>query len=61
MSIGIWQIILILIIVFLIFGPKRLSALGKSLGEAIKGLRKAVNDDEEKTETKTEVDEDKKD
>ena len=52
MSIGIWQIILILIIVFLIFGPKRLQALGKSLGEAIKGLRKAVDEDDKKEEKK---------
>ena len=52
MFIGIWQIILILVIIFLIFGPKRLSALGKSLGEALKDFKKAIEDKKEEKKDK---------
>ncbi|TWI54156.1 sec-independent protein translocase protein TatA [Pseudomonas duriflava] len=39
--------IVILIVVVLVFGTKRLKHLGSDVGEAIKGFRKAVNTDEE--------------
>ena len=45
MSIGPWQIILIIAIVLIFFGPKRIPGLGKSLGEAIKGFKKGISDD----------------
>ncbi|SEI78541.1 sec-independent protein translocase protein TatA [Azotobacter beijerinckii] len=35
--------LIILIIVVLVFGTKRLKTLGSDVGEAIKGFRKAVN------------------
>lgn len=38
------ELILILIVVLLIFGPTRLPDLGKSLGKAIKGLKKAMDE-----------------
>ena len=38
--------ILILAIVLLIFGPKRLKNIGSDLGSAIKGFRTAVTDEE---------------
>ena len=41
MSPSIWQILIVLVIVMLLFGPKRISGLGKSLGEAIRGFKKA--------------------
>jgi sec-independent protein translocase protein TatA len=37
MSIGHWLIVLV--VVAMVFGPKRLSSLGQGLGEGIKGLR----------------------
>jgi sec-independent protein translocase protein TatA len=37
-----WLVIAIVAIVF--FGPKRLPALGQSLGESIRGFKKAMND-----------------
>ncbi|WP_437882529.1 twin-arginine translocase TatA/TatE family subunit [Pseudomonas sp. LRF_L74] len=40
--------IVILIVVVLVFGTKRLKNLGSDLGETIKGFRKAMNTDDEK-------------
>lgn len=43
-SIGMPEIVVIFIVILLIFGPAKLPDLGKSLGEAIRGLRKAMNE-----------------
>jgi sec-independent protein translocase protein TatA len=45
---GLTELLVVLAIVLLIFGPKRLKSLGSDLGSAIKGFRKAVSDDEAK-------------
>ncbi len=44
---GPWELLIILAIVLLIFGPRRLKTLGSDLGTAIKGFRRAVNEHEE--------------
>ena len=41
------ELLVILAIVLLIFGPKRIKSLGSDLGSAIKGFRKAVTDDDQ--------------
>ena len=47
--IGIWELLLILAIVVLLFGTKRLGTLGTDLGNALRGFRKAMQPtDEEK-------------
>ncbi len=43
-GISIWQLLIILLIVVMIFGTKRLRSLGSDLGGAIKGFRKSVQD-----------------
>ncbi len=43
---GLTELLVILAIVLLIFGPKRLKSLGSDLGSAIKGFRTAVSDDD---------------
>lgn len=53
-GIGIWQLLIILVIVFMLFGTKRLKGLGGDLGGAIKGFKKAVSDDPEKETTQAE-------
>lgn len=45
---GLTELLVILAIVLLIFGPKRLKSLGSDLGSAIKGFRNAVGDDDKK-------------
>ena len=44
---GMTELLVILAIVLLIFGPKRIKSIGSDLGNAIKGFRKAVSDDEQ--------------
>ncbi|RTZ58680.1 MAG: twin-arginine translocase TatA/TatE family subunit [Gammaproteobacteria bacterium] len=48
-----WEILIILLVVLLIFGPGRLGELGKSLGEGIRNFKKALSGEEEpKTQNK---------
>lgn len=47
-GISIWQLLIILAIVLLLFGTKRLKNLGGDLGGAIKGFKKAVSDEDNK-------------
>ncbi|MFJ4257402.1 twin-arginine translocase TatA/TatE family subunit [Pseudomonas monteilii] len=44
-GIGIWQLVIVLLIVFLLFGTKRLKGLGSDVGEAIQGFRKSMGGD----------------
>lgn len=46
-GISIWQLLIILVIVILLFGTKRLKNIGGDLGSAFKGFKKAVKDGEE--------------
>jgi len=41
MSIGHWLIVLV--VVLLVFGPKRLGDVGKGLGQGLKGLREGLS------------------
>ena len=44
-GISIWQLLIVLVIVALIFGTKKLRGIGGDLGGAVKGFKKAINDD----------------
>lgn len=46
-GISIWQLLIILVIVLLLFGTKKLRNLGGDLGSSIKSFRKAVKEGEE--------------
>jgi sec-independent protein translocase protein TatA len=43
-GIGIWQLLIVLVIVMLLFGGKKLRNLGGDLGAGIKGFKKAMDD-----------------
>lgn len=45
-GIGIWQLLIILAIVIMLFGTKRLRSIGTDLGSAIKGFKKSISDDD---------------
>ncbi|CAL1241230.1 twin-arginine translocase TatA/TatE family subunit [Candidatus Methylocalor cossyra] len=47
MGIGIWELVLLFLIVLLVFGTKRLRNIGGDLGSAIKSFRNAMNEGEE--------------
>lgn len=53
MGLSTWHLIILLVIVLLIFGPSRLGDLGKSMGEAIRGFKKGMNEDPEIDVTNT--------
>jgi len=44
-GISIWQLLIILGIVVLLFGTKKLRNIGGDLGNAVKGFKKAMNDE----------------
>jgi sec-independent protein translocase protein TatA len=46
-GISVWQLLIILLIVVMIFGTKRIRGLGSDLGAAIKGFRSSVSSDDE--------------
>ncbi len=50
-GIGIWQLIIVAVIVVLLFGTKKLRNLGGDLGSAIKGFKNAVGEDKDKQTT----------
>lgn len=45
-GISVWQLLIILVIVVLLFGTKRLKGIGSDLGGAVKGFKKAVTDED---------------
>lgn len=58
-GISVWQLLIVLAIVIMLFGTKRLRNLGGDLGGAVKGFKKAMDDDktdpeqlDDKTDTK---------
>ncbi|HET7185280.1 MAG: twin-arginine translocase TatA/TatE family subunit [Terriglobales bacterium] len=51
-KLGLPEILVILAIALLIFGPGRLSELGKGLGEGIRNFRSSVKEGDQPTEKK---------
>lgn len=50
MGISIWQLLIVLGIVILLFGTKKLRNIGSDLGGAIRGFKKSMNDDDTKAD-----------
>ncbi|MEQ3724915.1 Sec-independent protein translocase subunit TatA [Alcanivorax sp.] len=49
-GISLWQLLIVLVIVVMLFGTKRIRSLGSDLGGAFKGFRDAVKDGEKSLE-----------
>lgn len=47
-SMSIWHWVIVLVVVMLIFGTKKLGNMGSDLGKAVKGFKDGVKSDEEK-------------
>lgn len=45
-SLGAPEILVIFVVALIVFGPSKLPEFGKSLGEAIRGFKKAINEGE---------------
>jgi len=49
-GISLWQLLIILLIVVLVFGTKRLRSIGSDLGGAVKSFRKSMDEGESEQE-----------
>ena len=57
---GGFELVIILVVVLIIFGPKNLPKLGKALGKGLSGLRKGVESGKEKIDEKFDAVEEEK-
>ena len=46
-QLGVWELLIVLVIVLLIFGASRLTGIGKGLGGAITAFRREVKQDDD--------------
>ena len=51
MGFSFWHLIILLIVVVVIFGTKRLRSAGEDLGEAVKGFKRGMRDDDDSNST----------
>ncbi|MBU2869561.1 twin-arginine translocase TatA/TatE family subunit [Colwellia sp. E2M01] len=49
-GIGIWQLVIIAVIIVLLFGTKKLRNLGGDLGSAVKGFKSAIGEDKKQSD-----------
>jgi sec-independent protein translocase protein TatA len=55
------ELVIVLVIVLLVFGTKKLKNLGSDLGEAVKGFKKGMNDDSASDEARRVADAERRD
>lgn len=66
-GVSIWQLLIILLILILLFGSKKIRGLGSDLGASIRSFKKAMHEDDDKEKDAAQssqhdtVDSDKKD
>lgn len=61
MSLGIPELVVLVVIVLLFFGPSRLPGLGKAVGSAIRGFKKGIStEDDDPKKINHHVDDEKK-
>ena len=53
-GIGIWQLLIVLLIVLMLFGTKKLRNLGSDLGGALKGFKSAMSEGDKDEDKKAE-------
>ncbi|MDE5602303.1 MAG: twin-arginine translocase TatA/TatE family subunit [Helicobacter sp.] len=55
------QLLIVLLIIIVLFGAKKIPDLAKGLGSGIKNFKKAVKEEEEEIATNTKIEQDKQD
>ena len=58
-GISIWQLVIILVIVLLLFGTKKLRNIGSDLGGAVKGFKDSMTDADKKNDAAADAEEDR--
>jgi len=54
-GLSLWHWLIVLVIVVLVFGTKRLKNVGQDLGEAVKGFKKGMQDDDAQQQRSTQA------
>ncbi len=57
MGISVTKLLIVLVIIIVVFGTKRLKNVGSDLGSAIKSFRSAIREEEEKDAAKSDTEE----
>ena len=57
MGISPWQLLIVLVIVVLIFGTKKLRNMGGDIGGAVKNFKKSMKDEDDANDANSESDE----
>lgn len=57
-GISLWQLLIVLVIVILLFGTKKIKSLGSDLGSAVKGFKNSVSDPDDKANLESKSDDD---
>lgn len=52
MSIGIWQVLIVVVLVFLLFGAGRLPRVMEDIAKGIKSFKKGISEDDKAPENK---------
>jgi sec-independent protein translocase protein TatA len=52
-GLGIWELVIILVIVVLLFGARRLPEIGSGIGEGIRNFKKSMKEDKSEKEGKS--------
>lgn len=53
MGLGVWELVLIFLVVMFFFGAKRIPVIGRGLGEGIRNFQKALGGGEDKPDDRT--------
>jgi sec-independent protein translocase protein TatA len=49
-GIGIWEMLILLLVLLLVFGPKRLPEMGRSLGKSMREFKESISGENERDE-----------
>ena len=55
-GISFWQILIILVLILILFGGKKIKTMGSDLGESLKGFKKAIKDEDSTKDSESKSD-----
>jgi len=55
-GISFWQILIILVVILILFGGKKIKTMGSDLGEGLKGFKKAIKDEDSDKDSESKSD-----
>ena len=55
-GISFWQILIILVVILVLFGGKKIRTMGSDLGEGLKGFKNAIKDEDSDKESESKKD-----